>query len=270
MMFKTLFPILLATTALADNEESFQKGNRAYALGQYENAITHYRQLIKVNRTSAALHYNLANAHHQVSRDRDHGTALGATQLGQAIYHYRLARRLSPRSRVVTDHLQQARERVHGQPPREPASRVLLGFLTLNEWAALASVCLTVWLSLMTAGCIRPAWRSAWRSWLPLLGGAALGFLLLAVLAWSTQSAGNEAVAIRETPVYKRPLEPSEVPAGIDHADPDPLRDGIELDILEHREDDWLKVAFADGVLQRSGWVRMGPERRPNLLLFPR
>jgi hypothetical protein len=40
--------------------------------------------------------------------------------------------------------------------------------------------------------------------------------------------------------------------------------------IIKRREDGWLKVAFADGVLQRSGWVREGERARPNLLVFPR
>jgi hypothetical protein len=269
MRFKAPLILLWALPVLA-GESHFEKGNQAYARGQYENAVSEYRQLLDANRTSAAVHFNLANTFHQISRERDDGQVQGATQLGRAIYHYRMARRLSPRPRAITANLQQARERVHGQAPREGAAQVLLGFLTINEWAIAAWLALTAWLGLMTAGCVRPGWRARWRSWLPLLGGAGLVLALLAGWAWRMQTTGNEAVAILDTPVFKRPLAPEEVPDKVDHADPDPLRDGIEMCIIKRREDGWLKVAFADGVLQRSGWVREGERARPNLLVFPR
>ncbi len=269
MRFKALL-ILLWCQPVLSGESHFEKGNQAYARGQYENAVSEYKQLIDANQTSAAVHFNLANAFHQISRERDDGQVLGATQLGHAIYHYRMARRLSPRPRVITANLQQARERVHGQAPREGAARVLLGFLTINEWAVAAWLALTGWLGLMTAGCVRPSWRARWRSWLPLLGGAGLALAVLAAWAWGMQTSGDEAVAIRDTPVFRRPLAPEEVPDKVDHADPDLLRDGIELRITERRESGWLKVAFDDGVLHRSGWVRKGAPSRPNLLIFPR
>ncbi len=267
--FKALLLFLYALPVLA-GELHFEKGNQAYARGQYENAATEYRQLLDANRTSAAVHFNLANAYHQISRERDEGQVRGATQLGRAIYHYRMARRMDPRTRIITSNLQQARERVHGQAPRERAWRVLLGFFTVNEWAIVAWLTLAAWLLLMTAGCVHPVWRARWRAWLPLLGGAGIALTILAGLAWKTQAAGNEAVAVRDIPVFKRPLAPEEVPNNVAHAEPDALREGIEMDIIERQENGWLKVAFVDGLLNRSGWVREGAMERPNLLIFPR
>ena len=267
--FKALLLFLYALPVLA-GELHFEKGNQAYARGQYENAATEYRQLLDANRTSAAVHFNLANAYHQISRERDEGQVRGATQLGRAIYHYRMARRIDPRARIITTNLQQTRERVHGQAPRERAWRVLLGFFTVNEWSIAAWLTLATWLLLMTAGCVHPTWHALWRAWLPLLGGAGVALAILAGLAWKIQTAGNEAVAVRDIPVFKRPLAPEEVPNNVAHAEPDALREGIEIDIIERRENGWLKVAFADGLLNRSGWVREGSLERPNLLVFPR
>ena len=269
MRFKALLLILYALPMLAA-EAHFEKGNQAYARGQYENAVTEYRQLLDANRTSPTVHFNLANAYHQISRERDDGQVRGATQLGQAIFHYRMARRMDPRARIITSNLQQARERVHGQAPRERAWRVLLVFFTVNEWAIVAWLTLATWLFLMTTGCVHPAWRVHWRAWLPLLGGAGIALAILAGLAWKIQTAGNEAVAVRDIPVFKRPLAPEEVPNNVAHAEPDALREGIEMHIIDRRENGWLKVAFADGVLKRSGWVREGTMERPNLLIFPR
>ena len=269
MRFKVFFLVLYAFAALA-GESHFEKGNQAYSRGQYENAVTEYRQLLDANRTSAAVHFNLANAYHQISRERDDGQVRGATQLGRAIYHYRMARRMDPRSRIITSNLQQARERVHGQAPRERAWRLLLGFFTVNEWAIIAWLTLASCLLLMTAGCVHPAWRAHWRAWLPLLGGAGIALAILAGFAWETQTASNEAVAVRDIPVFKRPLAPEEVPNNVAHAEPDALREGIEMDIIERRKNGWLKVAFADGLLNRSGWVREGAMERPNLLVFQR
>ncbi len=269
MRYKTLLLILYAFPGFSD-ESYFERGNQAYARGQYENAAVEYRQLLDTNRTSAAVHFNLANAYHQISRDRDDGQVRGATQLGKAIYHYRMARRIDPRARIITTNLQQARERVHGQAPRESAWRVLIGFFTVNEWAIAAWLTLATWLLLMTAGCVHPTWRVHWRAWLPLPCCVGVALAILAGLAWKTQTAGNEAVAVRDISVFKRPLAPEEVPNNVAHTDPDVLREGIEMNIIERQENGWLKVAFTDGLLNRSGWVAEGPLKQPNLLIFPR
>ena len=304
MRFKTLLLILYTLPALA-SESHFEKGNQAYDLKQYENAVTEYRQLLDANRTSAAVHFNLANAYHQISRERDDEQVRGATQLGWAIYHYRTARLLAPRDVDIRTNLELARDRVHGhrQAPREwdqeetkhkGATKYVLTFFTINEWTVAGSVMLTSCLMLLTAGCVVPAWRSRFQIWTPVLGVTGLLLSLIAMVAfgywqaqpvrargykelnprdinWKSKTAEIEAVNVGDTEVSKRPLPMHMVPPGVEHKDPDPLRDGIELRIVEHRDDgDWLKVTFADGVLKRSGWLQMNAETPPNLLVFPR
>lgn len=247
----------------------FEAGNRAFERGQYENAIAQYRTILDTGRVSGPVHHNLANAYLELGREQGGRVGTETTSLGRAIYHYRLARRLTPRDLQNRDHLSRARELVHGQTPREPVMRVFTGYLTLNEWTFAASLCLATGLLILTARLVHAPWREQWGlgAHLLLAIGVALGGM--AGTTWSYQAGENEAVTVRKVTLYKRPLAPEDVPDNVLHADPDPIRDGIELRILDQREGGWLQVAFEEGVLKRTGWVFLGSDTVPNLLVFP-
>ena len=69
--------------------------------------------------------------------------------------------------------------------------------------------------------------------------------------------------------MYKRPLASEDVPDQVAHEDTDPIGDGVELRIVDRLDDKWLKVAFEEGTLKRNGWVQLGPDKQPNVLIFP-
>ena len=268
MKFKAASAILfLAVSAVAD----FPAGNQAFDRGHYEKAILEYEKILAKGHVSSALHHNLANAYLEHGREQGGGIGTGTTSLGRAIYHYRLARRLNPRDTQNRANLLRAREVVHGQPPREPPLRVFTGWLTLNEWAGAASLCLTLSLLLLTARQVHAPWQNRWGIGAHLLLGVGAGLGAMAWAAWDYQSAEDEALTIRETPLYKRPLTPTEVPESVapSHTDPDPISDGIELNIMDRRNGGWLKVAFEEGALRRSGWIQQATSDGPNLLVFP-
>ncbi len=268
MRFSIIILLFLPLTT-ETAEKFFKDGNAAFARGEYENAIKEYRNILDTNRTSAAIHHNLANAYFEFGRTQHNDLPGDSIGLGRAIYHYRIAKRLDPRDRINRAHLKQAREYVHGQTPRESVLRVFTGYLTVNEWTIAASLCLTAGLSLLSVSHAYRPWRGRWTLPICLLLTSGAGISVMAIIKWQHQTSGDEAVTVREVKIYKRPLASEDVPDQVSHEDTDPIGDGIELRIVDRLDDKWLKVAFEEGALKRKGWVQLGSDTQPNVLIFP-
>ena len=223
--------LLFAAGAVAELTP-FELGNAAYNHRKLDEALEHYQAQIDSGRVSATLHFNLANA------------AFHDGQLGRAIFHYREAQSLAPRDEDVAHNLKIARDAVHnGTPPKTGLWRRLTGFLTLNEWALLAVIPLTLWLAWLTAVNLRPAGRKRGAIWRPILGGVAIVLAVITLIAWRIQTGNTWVVTNKETTARFGPVA----------ASPDQFKwfDGAELQI-ERTLGDWLLVQDATG---RQGWV---------------
>ncbi len=78
---------------LAQNEPLFEKGNSSYNEGVYETAKISYEQILENGETSAALYYNLANAHYKLNN------------LAPSIYYYEKALQLDPNDSDIKNNL---------------------------------------------------------------------------------------------------------------------------------------------------------------------
>lgn len=89
--------LLVPFCGISQNEALFEKGNQAYADGNYDTAIAFYNNILDQGETSAALHYNLGNAHYKLNH------------VAPSIYHYEKALLLSPGDRDIENNLEFAR-----------------------------------------------------------------------------------------------------------------------------------------------------------------
>ncbi len=71
----------------------FEEGNRAYAEGNYQEAIEKYRSILDQGQTAPAVHYNLANAHYKLNH------------IASSIYHYEKALQLDPGDEDIRNNL---------------------------------------------------------------------------------------------------------------------------------------------------------------------
>jgi tetratricopeptide (TPR) repeat protein len=92
-----LLALCFSLSATAQNSQVFEAANKAYAAGNYEEAITQYEQILENGQTSAALHYNLANSYYKLNR------------VAPSIYHYEKALQLQPGDEDVRNNLNFAR-----------------------------------------------------------------------------------------------------------------------------------------------------------------
>ena len=81
ILFLAFFPLALQA---GDVESTFESGNAAYSVGEYDKAIEIYRGIIEREGSGAGLLYNLANSYAQKG------------QVGLAILNYERALKLSP------------------------------------------------------------------------------------------------------------------------------------------------------------------------------
>ena len=77
--------------------EAFEAANQAYADGNYRQAARQYNEILENGQTSAALHYNLANAYYKLD------------EVAPSIFHYEKALQLNPGDEDVQNNLDFAR-----------------------------------------------------------------------------------------------------------------------------------------------------------------
>ena len=185
----TLALILLTTRARAvtDATGAFEGANRLYEQGKFADAVAAYENLLPTDSASPTIHFNLGNAFFK------------SGQLGRAIASYRRAEQLAPRDPDVRANLQFVRARVAG--PTAPPGRwqEWLGRFTVNEWTAPACVALWIFLLLLAARQLRPAWKHSLRVpvWASAAVTVALGLCLAAALA--VRSSSHSAVLMGDT-----------------------------------------------------------------------
>ena len=69
--------------AQSSMESFFEQGNTSYNEGDYEKAVTHYKQTLKLGQHSAAIYFNLGNAYYKLNN------------VAESIYYFEKAKQLS-------------------------------------------------------------------------------------------------------------------------------------------------------------------------------
>ncbi|MEJ2586534.1 MAG: tetratricopeptide repeat protein [Deltaproteobacteria bacterium] len=111
---------------MADTPEGlkalFDQGNRAYAQGNYDEALSCYKQIIERKGFSAPLLHNMGNAFYQKG------------DMGAAIAAYERALYLNPSNSAVKHNLRMARNRMGLPVDVPPAWEKGFDLLNINQW----------------------------------------------------------------------------------------------------------------------------------------
>ncbi len=210
----------------------FEAANRLYETGKFKEAADAYERLLAGGQASPAVYFNLGNARFR------------ANQPGQAILAYRRAQRLSPRDPDIRANLTFARDQVRGPRWQPPKAEQILARLTLNEWTGVATGVVWLFFAVITAGQIRPPWKSGLRNWTWAGGAAAMLALALLATAWNVHRAHPVVVVTTADAVVRNgPLEESQAAFS--------AANGAELLLLD-KKDKWLMVTAGAG---RTGWI---------------
>jgi hypothetical protein len=231
LLLATLFSSLCPAFAV-DISSGFDSANKLYAQGKFAEAAAAYEKLIQSGPVSPAIYFNLGNAFFK------------AGETGRAIAAYRQAEQLAPRDPEIRANLQFARDQVQGPTHLPGRWRRGLQRLTVNEWTALASAALWLWLLLLATTQARPAWKPALKTWTWLAGVATLVNILCLAAVLSVRSTQTAVVVARDATVRMGPLDES--PGAFT------VHSGAELAVHDTK-DDWLQVSAGE---RRVGWLK--------------
>ncbi len=224
----------------AAQEDGFDRGNALYGEGDFEAAAAAYASVLEAGLESAALHYNLGNAHYRLGR------------LGPAVLAYERALRLEPGHDDARANLALVTQRLRDR--FEPLPRFWLS--AAADW----------WLALWPRGAVGLAVAAAY-----VALGTALALLVLGrprrarrALRAAAWTAGTAFVALAVTLAAKEAdwAHPEEavVTAAEAQAVSAPSSDGLALFTIhegakvriDRRSGSWAEIVLADG---RVGWL---------------
>jgi tetratricopeptide (TPR) repeat protein len=222
-------------------EETFERGNAAYAAGRYEEAAEAYRTVTRYGIRDPAVEYNLGNAEFRNG------------SLGRAILHFERARRLDPTDPDIRGNLEHARslcvDRV--DVPEEAAAVGALRALQnrvgpdRQAWAALGVVwviaALVAWCSARPGG-----WSAGW-------GWTLAALVVVLAVCLASWFATYQRLEGRRVAVVL--AEVAEVLAGPGHGNPTlfTVHEGLTLEVRAEREE-WLQVSLPNGL---NGWIAL-------------
>lgn len=238
--FSIVFLFVHALGLHGQAEGLFDKASEAYNQGAYDEALTHYQQILDSGSHSAALYFNMGNAHYKKN------------EIAPSIYYYEKALLLSPNDPEIQNNLVFARNMTLDditplpQPDLERFYRRLLSLLSIDGWAyaGIGFGLLFVLAYLFFLGSNTPnKKRIALISSLIAMAFAVVS-TILSLLRYQAYQKDNPAVIFaREVPVRSEPNERGEAIFL--------LHEGTKVQV-EDSLDTWQKIELADG---QVGWI---------------
>ena len=229
-------PAVEETPKAPEPAELWVNGNAAYEAGDFETAVSLYREMDGMGVENGHLHYNLGNAH------------LRAGELGPAVAAYRRSLRLLPRDEDALANLAFARRSARDEiaPPEPPAllRTLLFWHYSLAPAEVLRSVVLVsaaFWIVLALRLYRRSSEVLRWSAVCLLVVALALGGSLVAHAAFAPAIA---VVLPQEIDLHAAAGEGSVVRFRL-HA-------GTEVQVIEQLPE-WIRIELPDG---QRGWSR--------------
>lgn len=230
-----------STPALpTDPEALWQMGNTAYNEGKWAQAEECYTRIIEQGQYSAALYYNLANAHFKQE------------ELGKALLYYNRALRLRPADEDIRHNLEYAEQSTKDSIEEIPEFflktwiKSLRGALSCTAWSILSLILLVAALAFALIYLL--AQRLSLRKMgFYLMATASLLFVVATAFAWSERNMlveRNEAIVMNTAVSIKSSPDRSATELFV-------LHEGTKVTIGE-TIDGWAEVRIADG---RKGWI---------------
>ena len=243
-MKKTLILLLLATALNAAAQtplQLMQRGNDAYAKGDFVAAAQAYNAVLDAGYESADLYYNLGNVYYRQE------------EYGLSILNYERALRLKPNFRDAKQNLDLADSKTEDQIAALPEIFLAQWAHSVVAWFSPTGwrICTLILLALLgTAVVLFLLSRDyAWRKGALIGGIVTLVFLLLCIACTISASVRynrhNQAIVTAPMAVVKSSPEENSIDKLV-------LHEGTKVNI-EETLGEWHKIQIADG---NNGWLQ--------------
>lgn len=239
--FVYILTFLIGTfLGFGQNENLFEQGNDLYNKGDFEDAISKYESIIETGEHSAALYFNLANAHYKLNH------------IAPSIYYYEKALKLSPNDKEIHNNIAFARNMTIDAIDKTPEigfskfSKNVTNWLSFDNWAKLSVLLMVLF---VVSYLVYYFNYSAMKKRLAFI--TAMTFLILAccsvALAFNNYHlVENDRPAIvfaKESQVKSEP--------NLRSSESFKLHEGTKVKIMD-TVNNWKKIKLADG---KTGWI---------------
>lgn len=238
-MRKIIFIVLL-TTQVFFAQNGFEKGNELYQKLKYEEAAKAYESVLKTNKHSAELYFNLGNCYYKLNK------------AAPAIYNYEKALVLKPNDSEILNNLKFAKKLTIDEIKEVPK----VGFAKLiqnvtsafhyNTWAWISVILSTTFLLFFIGYYFS---QISFSKRLFFFGMFGLVFMLLISISaaiFEKNRYENEKPAIVFAEIAEVKSEPQKLSSNIFV-----LHEGTKV-FVEETLDNWKKIQLTDGT---EGWI---------------
>jgi tetratricopeptide (TPR) repeat protein len=238
---KYILAFFITTITIAQNDDTFNKGNTLYNEGKFQEAITMYESILTNNVHSAELYFNLANSYYKLNR------------VAPSIYYYEKALQLSPNDTDIKNNLAFAQNMTIDAIEKVPEvgfSKFIKGITNtfgFDVWAMLAIVCVVLFVILFLVYYFT---FSTLKKRMLFVSSFVLLFFAFITLFFAFQKnaidkKNNPAIVFsQESDVRTEPNLRSESAFQ--------LHEGTKVQVLENYNNTWTKIQIANG---KTGWI---------------
>ncbi|MBQ0768778.1 MAG: tetratricopeptide repeat protein [Bizionia sp.] len=237
-----IITLFVSSFALAQSSALFEQGNALYNDGKYAEALDKYTAVLEEsNKHSAALYFNIANAHYKLNH------------IAPSIFYYEKAKLLAPNDKEIENNLAFAKN------------------MTIDAIAVIPEVGLAKYVKSLTQ-------KLSYNNWAKMSIGFVVLFVALFLLYYFSQSTTGKRLfftgsiisallvfAALSLTIHNYNLSKKDNPAIVFAAsssiktEPNPrseeaftLHEGTKVQILDTLSD-WNKIKLTDG---KTGWIK--------------
>ncbi|RXJ52556.1 SH3 domain-containing protein [Gelidibacter gilvus] len=238
--FIYILAFLISSLGFSQNEQLFEQANDLYNKGDFEDAISKYESIIESGEHSAALYFNLANAHYKLNH------------IAPSIYYYEKALVLDPNDKEIHNNIAFARNMTIDAIDKTPElgfakfSKSITNWLTFDNWAKLSILLMVLFVVFYLIYYFN---YSSTKKRLAFI--AAMTFLILACSAVAL-AFNNYHLVKNDQPaiVFAKESQVKSEP-NLRSSESFKLHEGTKVQILD-TVNNWKKIKLADG---KMGWI---------------
>lgn len=232
--------VFIGFSGMAQDNDLFERANAAYAEEDFRKAVTLYEQILEDGKTSAAVHYNLGNAHYKLNH------------IAPSIYHFEKALQLDPGDEDIQNNLEFAKNMAIDAIEEAPKKGFLELFssgtsmFTPSGWGWVAVFCMLLFVGFFLAYYFS---RRSLAKRLLFISG--MFFLIMSLAsagigAMKLQLQQESSFAI----VFSEEAEVMSEP-NLRSAEVFQLHEGAKVKVTEEFQD-WLEIELPNG---NQGWM---------------
>ncbi len=232
--------LLISSIIFAQNGPLFEQGKELYKAEKYVEAVNSWMKILESKQHSAAVYYNLGNAHYKLSN------------IGPSIYYYEKALQLAPNDSDIKNNLAFAQNATVDDIEPLPKTiffkwyESLSGILTYDGWA----ICIVVFS--MSFVLLFLLYYFSYSEGKKRLFFVSSLFTILFLLVSFSMAFSTHTDSVKNQPaiIFSERIEIKSGPSlGSERAFE--LHEGTKVQIIA-RDVDWVRIEIANG---KDGWI---------------